>query len=84
MAKEKIEESEPELIEGQAIEEANQDWMDDLQICLTFLTRIPIPGGLVISNPSLAQATRFFPVIGALIGLIGAIVVTVSDCFLFQ
>jgi len=56
-----------------------QDWMDDLQICLTFLTRIPVPGGLAISHPSLAQASRFFPIIGALIGVIGAIVLTVFD-----
>jgi len=79
MAKERIQDAAPEVIEEQPIEKVNQDWMDDLQVCLTSLTRIPIPGGLVISNPSLAQATRFFPVIGALIGLIGVIVVTVSD-----
>lgn len=58
-----------------------QDWMDDLQICLIFLTRIPIPGGLVLSNPSLAQACRFFPVIGALLGVIGAIVLAVTHQF---
>jgi len=63
----------------QPVNVVKQDWMDDLQICLTFLTRIPVTGGLVISNPSLAQSTRFFPVIGALIGLIGVITVAVAD-----
>ena len=63
----------------QPVNVVKQDWMDDLQICLTFLTRIPVTGGLVISNPSLAQSTRFFPVIGALIGLIGVITVEVAD-----
>lgn len=56
-----------------------QDWMDDLQICLMFLTRIPVPGGLALSHPSLAQACRFFPVIGVLVGTIGAIVLAVAD-----
>ena len=68
-----------EVVEEQPTLEVKQDWMDDLQICLTFLTRIPIPGGLVISNPSVAQATRFFPIIGSLIGLVGVIVATIAD-----
>ena len=70
--------SEPETNNG-TVDVVKQDWMDDLQICLTFLTRIPIPGGLIISKPSLGQSTRFFPVIGALIGLIGVIVLTIAD-----
>ena len=68
-----------EVVEEQPTLEVKQDWMDDLQICLIFLTRIPIPGGLVISNPSVAQATRFFPIIGSLIGLVGVIVATIAD-----
>jgi len=68
-----------EIVEEQPTLEVNQDWMDDLQICLTFLTRIPIPGGLVISNPSVAQASRFFPIIGSLIGLVGVIMATIAD-----
>ena len=68
-----------EVVEEQPTLEVKQDWMDDLQICLTFLTRIPIPGGLVISNPSVAQASRFFPIIGSLIGLVGVIVATIAD-----
>ena len=67
------------VVDKQPAIEVKQDWMDDLQICLTFLTRIPIPGGLVISNPSVAQASRFFPIIGSLIGLVGIIVATIAD-----
>ena len=73
MAEKKSEDLSPDVIEDQAAEEITQDWMDDLQIGLSFLTLIPIPGGLVISNPSLAQSTRFFPLIGAVIGIIGVV-----------
>ncbi|MAI11796.1 MAG: adenosylcobinamide-GDP ribazoletransferase [Rhodospirillaceae bacterium TMED167] len=65
--------------EAQTSSGPGQDWMDDLQICLMFLTRIPVPGGLALSDPSLAQACRFFPVIGALVGVIGAIVLAVAN-----
>ena len=79
MAKKTSKKTANEVVEEQPIIEVKQDWMDDLQICLIFLTRIPIPGGLVISNPSVAQATRFFPIIGSLIGLVGVIVATIAD-----
>jgi len=51
-----------------------QDWIDDLQICLGFLTRIPVPGGPAVNNPSLAEASRFFPVIGILLAAISVFV----------
>ena len=79
MAKKTSKKTANEVVEEQPTLEVKQDWMDDLQICLTFLTRIPIPGGLVISNPSVAQASRFFPIIGSLIGLVGVIVATIAD-----
>lgn len=56
-----------------------QDWVDDLQISLSFLTRIPVPGGPAIGNPSLSQATRFFPLIGFLVGIIGALALWVAN-----
>ncbi|MEE2746652.1 MAG: adenosylcobinamide-GDP ribazoletransferase [Pseudomonadota bacterium] len=59
--------------------DVEQDWLDDLQICLIYLTRIPIPGGLLISKPSIAKASRFFPLIGALIGFAGAIIVLMMN-----
>lgn len=67
--------------EDQQLEEpvVRQDWMDDLQLCITHLTIIPIPGGLVLSNPSLYQASRFFPVIGVLIGLLGAFIFLITN-----
>jgi len=66
-------------VEAQTSEGPGQDWIDDLQICLMFLTRIPVPGGLALSHPSLANACRFFPVIGGLVGVIGAIVLAAVD-----
>ena len=81
MAEEETKETVPEVIEEQSAEEIKQDWMDDLQIGLTFLTRIPVPGGLILSNPSLAQSTRFFPIIGALVGFIGGVIILVADFF---
>ena len=66
-------------VETQVSEGPGQDWIDDLQICLMFLTRIPVPGGLALSHPSLSNACRFFPVIGGLVGVIGAIVLAAAD-----
>ena len=68
------EKAEPQVSAG-----PGQDWMDDLQICVMFLTRIPVPGGLALSHPSLAHACRFFPIIGALVGVIGAVVLAIAD-----
>ena len=79
MADKDSKETAPELTEDQATDEITQDWMDDLQIGLSFLTRISIPGGLVISSPSLAKSSRFFPIVGALIGFIGAVLLIVAD-----
>ena len=81
MAEEETKDTVPEVIEEQSAEEIKQDWMDDLQIGLTFLTRIPVPGGLILTNPSLAQSTRFFPIIGALVGFIGGVIILVADFF---
>ena len=70
--------SDDPAVEAQISEGPGQDWIDDLQICLMFLTRIPIPGGLALSHPSLSTACRFFPIIGSLIGVIGAIVLAAA------
>ncbi len=55
-------------------QERRQDWMDDLQICLGFLTLTPVLGGPAVNNPSLAEASRFFPVVGILLGAIAVFV----------
>ena len=79
MAEEEEKDTDPEEPKETPIVEIKQDWADDLQICLTYLTRIPVPGGLIISDPSLAQSSRFFPVIGCIIGFVGAIVIITSN-----
>ena len=71
--------SNDQAAEEQISEGPGQDWIDDLQICLMFLTRIPVPDGLALSHPSLSNACRFFPVIGSLVGAIGAIVLAAAD-----
>ena len=78
-SKRKSEKTDNQAAEAQISEGPGQDWIDDLQICLMFLTRIPVPGGLALSNPSLSNACRFFPVIGSLVGVIGAIVLAAAD-----
>jgi adenosylcobinamide-GDP ribazoletransferase len=44
----------------------------ELLLCLSFLTRLPIPFLRTIDPPPLAQAMRFFPVAGAMIGCVAA------------
>src|ERR1043166_5214507 len=49
-----------------------RDWWDDLRTSAGFLTRLPIP--LPGTSGSLAQASRTFPLVGALIGAAAALV----------
>ncbi len=64
-----------------------RDWTDDLRICLKFLTRIPLPSGRGVDAGAdagaemlpLAPATRFFPVIGMIVGAIGALILMAAD-----
>ena len=79
MAKKNSDEKFPEANDEPPVMSASQDWIDDIQISLSHLTVFRIPGGLVISNPSLPHASRFFPVIGGLIGLSGAIILFLCD-----
>jgi adenosylcobinamide-GDP ribazoletransferase len=50
----------------------------ELAHCLAFLTRIPLPANLPFELPALNQAMRHFPVIGALVGCLTALVVCLS------
>jgi adenosylcobinamide-GDP ribazoletransferase len=43
-------------------------------VALRFFTRIPVPAGVPHSGAELNAAARYFPVIGLLVGLVGALV----------
>jgi adenosylcobinamide-GDP ribazoletransferase len=45
---------------------------DDLRICLLFSTRLPIPHSMPVAGADIARASWALPLIGMLIGLIGA------------
>lgn len=52
----------------------HQGWLEDLKICAGVLTRIPLPPSALPEEISVSDASRFFPIIGGVIGLIGGIV----------
>jgi adenosylcobinamide-GDP ribazoletransferase len=55
-------------------------FLRDMQSAGLFLTRLPLPQFAEDAEPpSLAQSMRAFPVIGALVGLIGGIVFFIAD-----
>ena len=41
-------------------------------IAVQFLTRLPVPGDLPFSDDLLIRATRYYPLVGAVVGVIGA------------
>jgi len=47
-------------------------------VAAQFLTRLPVPEGLPASEKTLGQATRFFPLVGAIVGGGAALVFIVS------
>ena len=51
-----------------------QSWFTDLKICFVVLTRIPIYVGETSKDFSIAEASRFFPITGAVIGLLSVLV----------
>ena len=60
-----------------------QGWFADLKICLGVLTRLPVYIGVSPEDFSIAEASRFFPVVGALIGLIAGLVLWIGSWFEF-
>tara|TARA_B100000315_G_scaffold218026_1_gene219043 strand:- start:3909 stop:4796 length:888 start_codon:yes stop_codon:yes gene_type:complete len=60
-----------------------QGWFADLRICLGVLTRLPVYIGAAPEDFSIAEASRFFPIVGALIGLIAGLVLWVGSWFDF-
>lgn len=53
-----------------------RDWWDDLRTSAGFLTRLPIP--FPDTGGSLAQASRTFPLVGALIGAASALIYAIA------
>ena len=60
-----------------------QGWFSDLKICFGVLTRLPIYIGVSPEDFSISEASRFFPIIGAVIGLIASVVVWIGSWFGF-
>lgn len=57
-------------------------WLADVRACAGLLTRIPMPGGGEVgpeARSQLAGASWAFPVVGALIGAIGAVVFVLAS-----
>lgn len=53
----------------------------EVRLCLGFLTRIPVFSVEYSGHSSLAAASWAFPVIGVIVGLVGAIVLWLTDSF---
>lgn len=50
----------------------------DFRVCLAFFTRLPVPGAFDHNSP-MSRACQMFPVIGLVIGLIGALVIACAS-----
>jgi adenosylcobinamide-GDP ribazoletransferase len=50
------------------------DGASDLKASILFLTRLPLPRGTPVAGAAIARAAWAFPIAGALIGFIGAVV----------
>lgn len=61
------------------------NWQQQLNlfyIAVSFLTRIPVPESVDFSQQKLNQASRYFPLVGWLIGIICALVFALTELFL--
>ncbi|MEE2999166.1 MAG: adenosylcobinamide-GDP ribazoletransferase [Pseudomonadota bacterium] len=61
-----------------------QGWFSDLKICVCVLTRIPIYLGISPDEFSISEASRFFPIVGAFIGLLASVVLWIAGWFGFS
>jgi adenosylcobinamide-GDP ribazoletransferase len=73
----------PGLIEQIKYKVGKQSWFLDLKICFCVLTRIPIYVGIAPEDFSISKASRFFPIVGAVIGLFASIVLWIGSWFDF-
>jgi len=57
------------------------DWWEDFRVAVGFLTRLPTGGSAGASPGALTQASRTFPLVGVLVGVIaGAVYAVAADC----
>ena len=56
----------------------HQGWLADLKICVGVLTRIPVPPSTLPDDLSVSDASRYFPLIGGAIGLLGGIALMIA------
>ena len=54
-------------------------WVAETRLALAFLTRLPLPLPSELGTQRIGSAVRAFPLVGVLVGAVGAIVYTVSD-----
>jgi adenosylcobinamide-GDP ribazoletransferase len=54
-------------------------WIAETRLALAFLTRLPLPLPAELGAQRIGSAVRAFPLVGALVGGVGAIVYTISD-----
>ncbi|MBO0797963.1 MAG: adenosylcobinamide-GDP ribazoletransferase, partial [Blastocatellia bacterium] len=50
------------------------EWLRLFFIAIQFLTRLPIPELMVTSEETLGKATRFFPLVGVVVGAGAALI----------
>ena len=74
----------PDLIERIKYKVGKQSWFLDLKICFCVLTRIPVYVGIAPEDFSISKASRFFPIIGAVIGLFASVVLWIGSWFDFS
>jgi len=63
---------------------ARPDWREEAQTIATafgYFTRFPVPHGIVYSDARLARSGRYFPLVGAAIGALGALVFAIGSHF---
>jgi adenosylcobinamide-GDP ribazoletransferase len=49
------------------------EWLQLFLIAIQFLTRLPVPGQLQVSEETLGKATKFFPLVGVVVGACAAL-----------
>jgi hypothetical protein len=74
----------PDLLERIKYSVNKQGWYSDLKICFCVLTRIPVYIGISPEDFSISKASRFFPIVGAVIGSFASLVLWIGSWFDFS